>query len=434
MFLDPIEREHMQMASDVLDAEGRTTDNKSIYKVHIVEKNRSYPFKTIVREAFFLATGRRLGDEFGSDTFTRGHISRRTGYAIINTRIEREPFFTEDDILFFADYAGQVYNAEDVADTAAGSRLSDTIFRRTSAWAMALDLPGFQVKVDNSWQRRGYYSGYSWARIFRSGDDDRQVFFTVGVDVDRSALVYKLDCKYDGPNALTVEQQRIFYRMVEDTPAIWQQVNAADLIRYSWERLIEETRLFITHYAELYDEVVEAVWNSPERDTPSPGDLKLHSVIVGPGDLLPRRRLTSGRSRDYDLENKACKQIGDGGEALVKAYEQRLLRKAGRDDLAALVAKQPDWVGFDILSFTTEGHPKHIEVKTTTGSREREFYLSWHEKVAMDELTAEGTYFLYRLFNYDRKLQSAEFDIIPSEMVRELSFEAHAYRSAITVK
>lgn len=120
--------------------------------------------------------------------------------------------------------------------------------------------------MDNNWQARGYFARYSWARIFKTGDRNKKIFFTVGVGAEDEALTYKLDCHYRShkpENALTPEEVHIFNRIVKPADAHWKEISADELAEYSWESLIEETRDFIHHYTSLYDEVIDAEWNKP---------------------------------------------------------------------------------------------------------------------------------------------------------------------------
>jgi Protein NO VEIN, C-terminal len=73
------------------------------------------------------------------------------------------------------------------------------------------------------------------------------------------------------------------------------------------------------------------------------------------------------------------------GEQLVLKSEQTLLVEAGRTDLAdkvSLVSAESRSFGYDVLSFTPTGDERHIEVKTTSRSREADqgFWLSDHER------------------------------------------------------
>jgi Domain of unknown function (DUF3883) len=91
-------------------------------------------------------------------------------------------------------------------------------------------------------------------------------------------------------------------------------------------------------------------------------------------------------------------ELGTEGERLVLEYEKEQLIDAGQPALAEQVAKVPDGKGYDILSFTFEGKPKYIEVKTTTGNKDKPFPISANE-VAFSQQQPD-LYLLYRLFDF----------------------------------
>lgn len=414
MKLSPIRRQDMLAAAEEFDA---IPDSRwSEYWILVTEKGKEYPFKQLVRRAYELATGTQIDPGFfQSNDGYRKYIEKKFQYPVSFRVRENIPFFSAEDLEFFHDTAGQPYNSEDKADRAKGEQLRKTIFAKTNTWARALNLDGYEIKLDNNWQTWAKFTKYSWARICRTSDMDKKIFFTVGVsgEEEEAVLVYKLDCHYTSQNpanALRPEQSYVFKRMVKDSGAEWNEISAGDLEDYSWERLIEETRKFILHYTPLYEEVIEAVWNGEGTPAPKADSLNEQPVPPGIGQLPVRVKpfgFGYGDSPDYDAENKERKSIGDAGEALVIEWEKTRLINAGRPDLASAVSKQPDWKGYDILSFSPEGDPRYIEVKTTTGTARRPFYWSRNEKQTM--LAAPKAFCLYRLYHFDPDANTAFF-------------------------
>lgn len=98
---------------------------------------------------------------------------------------------------------------------------------------------------------------------------------------------------------------------------------------------------------------------------------------------------------DYLKLHELQIQIGKLGEAFVFEYECKKL--AGTSYLYKIddsKANDPT-NGYDILSFTKDGTPLHIEVKATTGSEDR-FYLSSNEYDTAKEMKEKGmTYVIY---------------------------------------
>jgi hypothetical protein len=91
------------------------------------------------------------------------------------------------------------------------------------------------------------------------------------------------------------------------------------------------------------------------------------------------------------------------GELLVLRHERRVLAEGGRPDLASKVRHvslvEGDGAGYDVGSFTLEGEPKYIEVKTTRGPAEAPFFVTANE-VGFSEAHPHQ-YHLYRVYDYD---------------------------------
>ncbi|WP_124221419.1 DUF3883 domain-containing protein [Aquisalibacillus elongatus] len=98
---------------------------------------------------------------------------------------------------------------------------------------------------------------------------------------------------------------------------------------------------------------------------------------------------------DYLQLHEIQMKIGKLGEAFVYEIECEKLKgtkfELEIDNKKALDPKN----GYDILSFTIEGEPIHIEVKATTGTEET-FYLSKNEFRTAEEMKKKGkVYVIY---------------------------------------
>lgn len=110
------------------------------------------------------------------------------------------------------------------------------------------------------------------------------------------------------------------------------------------------------------------------------------------------------QQRDY-LEREARNiSLGLAGESFVVNFEHLRLRAAGQGKLADKVEhvsqSQGDGLGFDVLSFETDGRERFIEVKTTAFGKETPFFISQNE-VGFARENAEQ-FHLYRLFDFRR--------------------------------
>ena len=110
---------------------------------------------------------------------------------------------------------------------------------------------------------------------------------------------------------------------------------------------------------------------------------------------------------ERDFRNRL---LGEAGERFVVESERATLRQQGYPELARKirwVAKEDgDGAGYDVLSFTTSGREKFLEVKTTQGSKKTPFYLSRNEKEFSDEVGSR--YSIIRLFDFRRKPKAYE--------------------------
>ena len=108
---------------------------------------------------------------------------------------------------------------------------------------------------------------------------------------------------------------------------------------------------------------------------------------------------------DYVAKQRINSKIGNAGEEwVVKIYEPARLKRAGLDTLSKKiewVSKKSDAYGYDILSFDTDGQPIYIEVKTTNGPLESEFYISDYELAASRYFG--DRYRLYRVYDFENE-------------------------------
>lgn len=164
MKLAPISREDILHATKDLD----TSDENlwTEYWIYVTERDKEYPFKQLVRRAYEIATGTAIDSQFfNSNDSYRNYISGMFSYPIHYRVRNNIPFFTREDIEFFATHASESYVKDDPTSQYVGDKLKKTIFAKTNTWARALNLDGFEVTMDNYWQRSGRFAAYSWAAL-----------------------------------------------------------------------------------------------------------------------------------------------------------------------------------------------------------------------------------------------------------------------------
>lgn len=106
--------------------------------------------------------------------------------------------------------------------------------------------------------------------------------------------------------------------------------------------------------------------------------------------------------RDY-LEREAQNQsLGLAGEEFIVQFEHWRLIELGQPRLADKVnhvsRSMGDGLGYDVLSFESDGKERFIEVKTTTFGRDTPFFVSGGE-LALSHM-AKDQFHLYRLFEF----------------------------------
>jgi len=110
---------------------------------------------------------------------------------------------------------------------------------------------------------------------------------------------------------------------------------------------------------------------------------------------------------DRDERNRA---LGRAGEERVMAHERATLTRAGRPELADRVRwvseEDGDGAGYDIASFSPEGHQRLIEVKTTNGWERTPFHISRNELAVAESRRTD--WHLLRLWNFSRDARAFE--------------------------
>jgi len=98
------------------------------------------------------------------------------------------------------------------------------------------------------------------------------------------------------------------------------------------------------------------------------------------------------------------------GEERVLHHERAILSSAGRHDLARKVRwvsqEDGDGAGYDIASYTPEGHSRLIEVKTTNGWERTPFHISRNELAVAKQNSDSWT--LLRLWDFSREPRTFE--------------------------
>lgn len=145
----------------------------------------------------------------------------------------------------------------------------------------------------------------------------------------------------------------------------------------------------------------------------------------------PTRSFKARKGNDRTATDARNRALGLAGEEAVVNAEVKLLKDAGRADLAANVRhvakEEGDGAGYDVLSFATDGSPKHIEVKATRYGAGAAFYITSNE-VAYSQTHPES-YHLYRLFNF--KNGNGQYWELTGDVSAQLDLSPTEYRARL---
>lgn len=126
-----------------------------------------------------------------------------------------------------------------------------------------------------------------------------------------------------------------------------------------------------------------------------------------------------------DERNRA---LGRAGEARALAHEKATLIAEGRSDLAKHVRwvsqEEGDGAGYDIASFSLDGRPRLVEVKTTNGWERTPFHITRNELAVSEERQDEWR--LLRLWNFVREPHA--FELCPP-LDRHVALLATSYEA-----
>ena len=202
-------------------------------------------------------------------------------------------------------------------------------------------------------------------------------------------------------------------------------------VYFTWQLLEGAPPRDIAQQMGLELEPPSAPTSRPQR---ARGELTLMAAPTGEMSRGPSRRTFKGRKQpDYAERDARNRQLGTAGELLALRKEIENLIADGRADLVHRVrhiAKiEGDGAGYDVISCTSEGEVKYIEVKTTRGPAPTAFFMSANELAFAEQ--HRGHYYLYRLYEYDEETESASYFVVEGDPRVHLGLEPMQYRVAL---
>lgn len=358
-------------------------------------------------------------------------------------KIENEhpyDFFNADEIIFLSNWAGRVYDKENDEHIAAKNYIMNSLGRKTQYWSNELirRLPDYETFNWRMWSQKGWddssgtnkqvarFKHYTWARIYKKGDGDKDIFFTVGADSEEQALVFKLDYYFEGNSNLNSSQKDIVKNSIPENLR-WNIIELSELEDYNWDTLLDLTAKFISENTVSYDSLIRIAWGNEEVKEVFTNNLRKCTPPLKTHGTLPALNPSFiGRETDYIKQAVENKELGNSGEELVIVYERKRLKALGKDELADQVNKMQDGKGYDVLSFNEDGSEFYIEVKTTTGNHDTPFDISLNEYLFAER--NKGDYKIYRLYNYSDETNNADFFIIEN-VLEKLLFQPTGFKA-----
>ncbi|SOD99746.1 hypothetical protein [Spirosoma fluviale] len=211
--------------------------------------------------------------------------------------------FTIPEIEYFHEVQGRTYHAGVLEDELLGHVLSDGVWEKTKQWAKSVQRSeiGFEVSFRKSWQKSGWDNGrvaqikpYTWARVFKPGDDGKGIYFTIGVDAGSQSLLIKIhyqeQAREQAKALLTPLQRQLCERLIKSADGSYtycQEIRLQNVEEYSLERLTAETIAFIQKYESTYDLIMRMVWPTLTLPPlPPPGPISFEPGL-GPKSTNP---------------------------------------------------------------------------------------------------------------------------------------------------
>ncbi|GEM_PF-328022 len=252
MKLDPISVDHISEAALRIDEQGVPKDHVwSQY--YVVVNGQEYRFKQLLRQAYSIATGNLLN--FQTSVSYKNYVQEILGFKL--TYYEGGyNFFTSKELEHFHSIVGAEYRKDNPSHQYYGQKLYP-IIAKANYWANQLLTEAYKLRVDSNWLS-GYESKiapYFWPRIYKG--EDKDIFFNVEVNGSNRWIGYKLDGYQATKKKLPGDKLEILEEFKNSGKWDWPKISFDDINSYSWERLLTESRAYVSRLDSSYDHLKE---------------------------------------------------------------------------------------------------------------------------------------------------------------------------------
>jgi hypothetical protein len=153
----------------------------------------------------------------------------------------------------------------------------------------------------------------------------------------------------------------------------------------------------------------------------SPSFVNLNILPPSTTNITTNSRSDSDKGKtDYEKESRKLKKLGDRGEKIVMDLERKRLIDADKKDLAKKVERvslKSDSLGYDILSYETDGTKRYIEVKATRSKvGAANFFYTANELRAAKEFENYFIYMVYDVISKSPKVWAINNPFIPENL------------------
>ena len=401
-----------------------------------------YPFKELVRRAHKYAVGTELN--FTSTENNRAEFQQRFSFEI-KKYPEGVNFFSKDELERFRSIAGKSYRKEDELSSQRKKQFWPT-FVRSNKWADLLRerLSGYTVENNYRWQTGYSFRKYTWHKIYKPGDKDTLVFFTIGVDggnierEDPAKLVIKLDCMRDthgDGEVLPKEKVELYYQFIDQyDDRLRIEVLPKKLKSLDWTSLIDKTYEYIIKREQDYEDLIKHIHQVENLEQIVDENFSPVTVSEKPKEinsLISDDPSFTGSNTDWEKEQRRARIQGLSGEQFIRIQCELNPDIFELGSNVKELKKQQDGKGYDFLAVLETGEKYYLEVKSTTGSIKRPFYMSRNEKEFLKRYFQN--YRLIRVYELNKVLKKGHFYILSGEflMSNTVRFKPTSYEISI---
>lgn len=312
-----------------------------------------------------------------------------------------------------AKYAGKPYKASDSKLKLIGQDFADFIMQPTNAWGEQVVVKDYIIEPERYWQVAGHFKTFTWTKFKHKKHVDKQIFFSVGIDIVASKLILKLDCLRSGSHKLSNYDIRKFDYYTENLSYL-TEVDKLLAEHVGWETIVDMSIAFIADLEAAYLGVVDYIWG---------GKIDLSSFKDKLFNVLPENAQYSSSENGDILPDLLYNTVLDG----IVRYEQYMLAHADKTDLAALVKFSFDQIT-QIESYEFDGQHKQIYVVASTGGPSTPFNIS--EELRQLLINNDHAY-IYQVYDYNDQTNCGKMVIRKGDPKQYAKLESSIYTATI---